>query len=115
MLSALIRLGPALVLALITSAQAQQPASLRHNTFTALELCVTDRDQEACASADTALQALIRSAESPEERLHQPRCLGALTRVETSLATFRWRLNTAATLQRMVEGAAVDCSAPVGH
>jgi len=111
---ALIRLGPALLLALIPSAHAQEPASLRDSTFTALEVCITKRQQEPCGSADTALQALIRSAEVPEQRLHQPRCLGALTRVETSLATFRWRLNTAAALQRMVEAAAADCSAPIG-
>jgi hypothetical protein len=123
----LIRLGPALLLALFpmgvvrSQEQPEAPptyASVRSNAFEALELCVNQRKPEPCTAADTALQHLIRSAEAPEQRLVAPRCLSALTRVETSLNTFRWRLETTTALQAMVNGAASDCpaaSASLGH
>ena len=113
-----IHQGPALLLALLQhSAVAQQPTELDHSAlqrqaFAALERCLNLRQQQACDEADPPLQALIRSAETPQQRLIAPRCLSGLTRVETHLNTVRWRLQSPAALQQMVEAAAADCPAP---
>ena len=69
---------------------------VRSQAFAALEHCLSERQQRACS----------------EQRLAQPRCLSALTRVETHLHAVRWRLETTAALRTMVEAAAVDCPAP---
>ena len=121
------RLGPVLLLTGIHSitVQAQEqaagplsPAVLRNTAFTALEHCVAERTQESCAAAEQALQALIGSAQTSQQRLHRPRCLSGLTRVETSLHTFRWGLSTTGVLKTMVDSAALDCptaSAPISQ
>jgi hypothetical protein len=85
---------------------------VRSQAFAALERCLSECQQRACDEADPALQALIRLAETSEQRLAQPRCLSALTRVETHLNAVRWRLETTAALRTMMEAAAVDCQAP---
>ena len=115
-MTTLIRIGPALLLALhlpaALAAEAPAPAANRYSAaFSALNRCSTMRRQEACLEADTALQDLIRQQEGPEQRLRHPRCLGALTHVETLLAAFRWRFENSANLQRVVAAAAAQCPA----
>jgi hypothetical protein len=110
----LIRIGPALLLALhlpaALSAEAPAPAANLHSAaFSALNRCSTARRQETCLEAHTALEVLIRQEEGPEQRLRQPRCLGALTHVETVLAAFRWRFENSTNLQRVIEAAATQC------
>ncbi len=114
----LLRIGPALLLALqLPAAQAadqpsQPAADLRSTALTALNRCSSTRQQQACQEASTALQALIRQEEGAEQRQLRPRCLGALTHVETVLAAFRWRLERSENLQRVVDAAAVQCADP---
>jgi hypothetical protein len=112
----LLRLGPALLLALhlppALAAEAAAPAAnARSAAFAALNRCSSTRQQEACVDARSALEALIRQEEAPEQRLKHPRCLGALTHVETVLAAFRWRLENAGNLQRVIEAAVGQCPA----
>jgi hypothetical protein len=83
--------------------------NLRDEAFRSLNHCSTTRQQQACRQADTNLQALIVEQEQPEARERQPRCLGALTQVETALATFRWRLETSTNLQRAIDAAEAQC------
>jgi hypothetical protein len=112
----LLRIGPTLLLALqLPAAQAtdqpsQPAADLRGTALTALNRCSTTRQQQMCLEASTALQALIRQEEGTEQRQLRPRCLGALTQVETVLAAFRWRLERSENLQRVVDAASVQCS-----
>ena len=112
----LIRIGPALLLALhlpaALAAEAPAPAANLHSAaFSALNRCSTARRQETCLEAHTALEVLIRQEESPDARLSRPRCLGALTHVETVLAAFRWRLENSANLQSVIDAAAGQCPA----
>lgn len=109
-----IRIGTALLLALQQSAAlaAEAPvpsANLRSAAFSALNRCSTTRQQETCLEANTTLQALISQEEGAQQRLSHPRCLGALTQVETVLAAFRWRLENSGNLQQMLDAAAVQC------
>ncbi len=112
----LLRLGPALLLALhfppaLAAEAAAPPANARSAAFDALNRCSTTRQQDTCLEARSALEALIRQEEAPEQRLHHPRCLGALTHVETVLAAFRWRLENAGNLQRVIDAAEGQCPA----
>jgi hypothetical protein len=84
-------------------------SNLRDAAFRSLNDCSSTRQQQACRQADTNLQALIVEQEQPEARERQPRCLGALTQVETALATFRWRLETSTNLQRAIGSAEAQC------
>jgi hypothetical protein len=123
--SSLIRIGPALLLVLqclpAMAAEATAPAtSLRSAAFAALNRCRSTRRQETCLDAQNALEALIRQEEGPEQRLNNPRCLGALTHLETVLAAFRWRLENSDNLQQVIDAAAGQCptnatSAAVGQ
>ena len=85
--------------------------NLSKTAFTALSRCSATRKQDACLEAQTALEALIRQAEGPEQRLNQPRCFGALTHAETVLAAFRWRFETDANLKRVIATAELNCPA----
>lgn len=118
-----IRIGTVLLLALQLSAalaaEAPAPATnLRSAALSALNRCSTTRQHEACLEANTTLQALISQEEGAQQRLSRPRCLGALTQVETVLAAFRWRFENSRNLQQMIDAAAVQCppnSATVGQ
>ena len=110
MLSGLLPLAPALLLALpLPVVPNEAPSSFRDAVFRSLNRCSATRKQQACTDADAALQALIRQEEAPDARERQPRCLGALTQVETLLATFRWRLETNSNLQTSIDAAATQC------
>ena len=80
--------------------------------FSALEHCADSRSQQGCLEAETALKALIVDQEREEERQQHPRCLGALTHVETVLAVYRWRLENTGNLQGAIQAAAQQCPAP---
>ena len=112
----LLRLGPALLLALhlppaLAAEATAPPANARSAAFAALNRCSSTRQQDTCLEARSALEALIRQEEAAEQRLQHPRCLGALTHVETVLAAFRWRLENAGNLQRVIEAAVGQCPA----
>jgi hypothetical protein len=114
--STLIRIGPALLLALqfppaLATEATVPPANLRNTAFAALNRCSATRKQDACFEAQSALEALIRQEEGPEQRLNQPRCFGALTHAETVLAAFRWRFETDANLKRVIAAAEQHCTA----
>ena len=114
--STLIRIGPALLLALqfppALATEATVPtANLRNTAFAALNRCSGTLKQDACLEAQSALEALIRQEEGPEQRLNQPRCFGALTHAETVLAAFRWRFETDANLKRVIATAEQHCTA----
>jgi len=118
--STLLRIGPALLLALhLPAGLAAEPAAKpeapaadgRSAAFTALNRCSATRKQDSCLEAKSALEALIRQEELPDARLSRPRCLGALTHVETVLAAFRWRLENSANLQSVMDAAAGQCPA----
>jgi hypothetical protein len=110
----LLQIGPALVLALLQSAstQAQVPPNPRAEAFSSLDRCTTLRQQDACALAATNLEALLKINDAPQQSEHQPRCLPALTRVETYLAAYRWGLETTADLERVVAEAKQQCPEP---
>jgi hypothetical protein len=107
----LLRIGPALLLALQLPA-AHAADDLRSAALTALNRCSTTRQQLACGEASEALQGLISLEEGEEERQLRPRCLGALTHVETVLAAFRWQLERSENLQAVINAAAVQCGDP---
>ena len=120
-MGSLIQRGAALLLALqLPVASALEPpnqpgASL---AFKALRRCDNERQPSICLEAEGALKALIQREEAPDQRLAHPRCLGALSHVETVLAVFRWELETNDNLQRVIEVAQQQCppdSAPVGQ
>lgn len=103
-------LSPVLLLALqLPVVPDASSSNLRDAAFRSLNHCSSSRQQQACAEADTTLQALIVEQEQPEARERQPRCLGALTQVETMLATFRWRLETSTNLKRAIDAASAQC------
>ncbi|MBV2351108.1 hypothetical protein KUL97_05215 [Synechococcus sp. HK05] len=120
-MSTLLRIGPALLLALhLPTGLAAEPSAKPEASaadglgaaFTALNRCSATRTQDSCLAAKSALEALIRQEESPDARLSRPRCLGALTHVETVLAAFRWRLENSANLQSVIDAATVQCTDP---
>ncbi len=120
-MGSLIQRGAALLLALqLPVASALEPpnqpgASL---AFQSLSRCANERQPSICLEAEGALKALIQREEAPDQRLAHPRCLGALSHVETVLAVFRWELETNDNLQRVIEVAQQQCppdSAPVGQ
>jgi hypothetical protein len=109
-LSALLPVGPMLLLALqLPVVPDGASSSFRDAAFRSLNRCSSSRQPQACADADAALQALIRQQDNPEARERQPRCLGALTQLESVLATFRWRLETNTNLQRAIDAASDQC------
>ena len=112
-MGSLIRLGPALLLALqlpITAAE-PPPSGSALTAFSALNRCSSSRQQQACLEAESALKALIQQQEAEDQRRQHPRCLGALTQVETVLATFRWGFNTNTNLKRVISAAEQQCTA----
>ena len=120
-MSTLLHIGPALLLALhLPAGLAAEPSAKpeasaadgRSAAFTALNRCSATRKQDSCLEAKSALEALIRQEEPPDARLSRPRCLGALTHVETVLATFRWRLENSVNLQSVIDAAALQCADP---
>ena len=120
-MGSLIQRGAALLLALqLPAASAAEPAApfAGGSAFEALSRCANERQQSSCQQAEEALQALIKQQESPEQQLQHPRCLGALSQVETVLAVFRWRLETHDNLLRVIQAAQQHCpqaSADVGQ
>lgn len=118
-----IRIGTALLLTLqLSTALAEQApvptTNLRGAALSALNQCSSTRQQQACLEANTVLQNLIIQEEGAQQRLRHPRCLGALTQVETVLAAFRWRFENSRNLQQVLDAAAVQCppnSAAVGQ
>ena len=70
------------------------------------------RRQADCLDAATQLETLIKASERPGPQLLRPRCLGALSQLESHLAAFRWSLETATDLGRAVADARRDCPAP---
>lgn len=104
-----MQLGPALLLALQPVA-AEPPASSPHTAaFSALIRCADSRSQQSCLQADTELKALIVDQEREEERQQHPRCLGALTQLESLLAVYRWRLESTDNLRLAIQAAAEQC------
>jgi len=81
------------------------------SVFAALNRCASTRQATACLDAEGALKGLIQLQEAPDQRQLHPRCLGALSQVETVLAVFRWRLETNDNLQRMIDAAQLQCPA----
>ena len=111
----------ALVVALSASAAASPQGApglerqLQALAFGAITRCISTRRQADCSEADTALQHLIRSSEQPHAQQQRPRCLGALTQLETHLAAVRWRLERTSDLAIQLEEAQQDCpAAPSG-
>ena len=113
----ILRIGPALLLALqATAAQGADQTNaaatnLRSTALAALNRCSSTRQQQACQEASDALQALILQEEGAEQRQSRPRCLGALTHTETVLAAFRWRLERSDHLQRVIDATTEQCPA----
>ncbi len=117
-MSTLLRIGPALLLALHLpaglaaepSAKPEAPAADgRSAAFTALNRCSATRKQDSCLEAKSALEALIRQEEGAKQRQLRPRCLGALSHVETVLAAFLWQLERSDNLQRVIDAATDQC------
>ena len=121
----LIQRGAALLLALqLPAASAAEtlpqpaPGPNAGSAFQALSRCANGLQQSSCLEAEAALKALMQQQETPDQRLQHPRCLGALSQVETVLAVFRWRLETNDNLQRVIAAAEQQCpqdSAAVGQ
>ena len=109
MLAALIQLGPALLLAVQSAAVEPQPAVLHSAAFSALIRCANSRSPATCLDADTALKTLIQDQEREEARQLHPRCLGALTQLESVLAAYRWRLENTGNLRLAIQAAAQQC------
>lgn len=95
----------ALAVALAPPPAAVPPAAVPAQAFSALDRCLSTRQQQACSDADVELQQLIRTSE-------QPRCLSALTQLETHLAAFRWQLEGVSDLRIKLQQARQDCPAP---
>lgn len=107
-----ILLLPVLLMGLQRAASgAETPVDSRAAAITALNRCLSSRQPMACLEADTALQELLQQ-QGALQRQQQPRCLPALTRVETYLAAYRWGLETTTNLQRVVAEAQQQCPEP---
>ena len=111
-MASLTQLGPALLLALQPAAAEPAVPSLHAAAFSALIRCAESRSQQTCQLADSELKALIRDQERAEQRELQPRCLGALTQLESLLAAYRWRLETTDNLRLAINAANQQCPAP---
>lgn len=108
-LAALNLLGPA------ASAQGQPSApyrDLRSQLSGELDSCLAAPSGPACNQARLVLQALIRVSERPMQRQLRPRCLGALSQLETHLSVFSWGLEPAERLQQQRDQAMLLCPAP---
>ena len=112
-MGSLIRLGPALLLALQLPVAAATPApeSSALEPFSALRRCSSTRQQQACQEADVAIKNLIEQQTAEQQRRQHPRCFGALTHLETVLAAFRWGLETDANLKERIAAAEQQCPA----
>lgn len=116
--ASLLLLVPALLLSLQRNASGEVlPVDSHATGFAALNNCLSSRQQLACQEADTALQDLIQQQGALQRQQH-PRCLGALTQLETVLALFRWRLESNGNLERLIRSAEPLCptaSAPISQ
>jgi hypothetical protein len=84
-------------------------ANLRTAALADLNRCSSTRQQQPCLAASESLQALIRQEEGAKQRQLRPRCLGALSHVETVLAAFLWQLERSDNLQRVIDAATDQC------
>ena len=120
-MGSLFEMGPALLLALqlpLAAATPPAPENSALEPFSALRRCSSTRQQQACLDADVALKTLIQQQTAEQQRRQHPRCLGALTHLETVLAAFRWGLETDTNLQQRIAAAEQQCpagSATVGQ
>ena len=103
-----IALGLPLVLGL-----PQPYRELRPQLMAALRDCTSPQPLELCEPASQRLQDLIALSERPAAREQRPRCLGALTLLETHLTVFRWGFEPRNQLQTAIERVEQDCPAPL--
>jgi hypothetical protein len=101
---------------LAVSAEPAPPAplyrELRPQLLEALGSCTSPQPLERCEPASQQLQDMIRVSELPAAREQRPRCLGALTLLETHLTVFRWGLEPRQQLQTVIQQLEQDCPPP---
>ena len=86
---------------------------LRPQLLAALRDCTSPQPLELCEPASQRLQELITLNERPAAREQRPRCLGALTLLETHLTVFRWGFEPKEHLQAVIQQVEQDCPAPL--
>ena len=82
---------------------------VRPQLLPALRDCTSPQPLELCEPASQRLQELIVISQRPLARERRPRCLGALTQLETHLTVFRWGFEPKEHLQTMIQQVEQAC------
>ena len=96
------------------SPQTPRYRELRPQLMTSLRDCTSPQPLELCEPASQRLQELIAISERPYAREQRPRCLGALTLLETHLTVFRWGYEPRQHLEAVIQHVEQACPAPRG-
>ena len=86
---------------------------LRPQLLAALRDCTSPLPLALCEPASQRLQELITLSERPTARDQRPRCLGALTLLETHLTVFRWGFEPRQHLDPVIQQVEQACPAPL--
>lgn len=95
---------------------ANQPTpyrELRPLLLAALRDCTDAQPLALCEPASQRLQELITISERPTARDQRPRCLGALTLLDTHLTAFRWGFEPRQQLDLVIGLVEQACPAPL--
>jgi hypothetical protein len=112
----LIRFSLTVALGLpLAVAAAEPPAAtdgysmLRAQLLDALQTCTSPEPASRCEPASQRLQELIAFNETAAAREQRPRCLGALSLLDSHLRVFRWRLEPLERLQAVIQQVEQAC------
>ena len=107
----LIRFSLTVALGLPLAVAAAQPpdAGLREQLLDALQTCTSPEPASRCEPASQRLQELIAFYETAAAREQRPRCLGALSLLDSHLRVFRWRLEPLERLQAVIQQVEQAC------
>ena len=86
---------------------------LRPQLLAALRDCTSPQPLALCEPASQRLQELIAISERPTARELRPRCLGALTLLDTHLTVFRWGFEPRQQLDPVIQQVEQACPAPI--
>ena len=86
---------------------------LRPQLLAALRDCTSPQPLALCEPASQRLQELIALSERPTARELRPRCLGALTLLDTHLTVFRWGFEPRQRLDPVIQQVEQACPAPI--